>query len=158
MDEDQAYRAMGLLVEADAQVELQEAVFFAVVNLLNVEVDLLFFDTAHTVAPRAQVPSTSAAECLEGLDRAACCPAALDPGVAGDQRNAEALGEGHVLRVVDGEVVRQFAYALPQDQRGVQVEGEGLVVGDRLQGLFSVIFGLSPRRPRASPKTAEGIS
>ncbi|MBZ6227467.1 hypothetical protein [Streptomyces olivaceus] len=88
MDEDQAYRAMDLLVEADAQVELQEAVFFAVVNLLNVEVDLLFFDTAHTVEPRAQVPSTSAAECLEGLDRAACCPAALDPGVAGDQRNA----------------------------------------------------------------------
>ena len=35
MDEDQAYRAMDLLVEADAQAEVQEAVFFAVANLLN---------------------------------------------------------------------------------------------------------------------------
>jgi hypothetical protein len=33
MDEDQAYRAMDLLVEVDAQAEVQEAVFFAVANL-----------------------------------------------------------------------------------------------------------------------------
>jgi hypothetical protein len=41
MDEDQAYRAMDLLAEADAQAEVQEAVFFAVANLLNLEVDFL---------------------------------------------------------------------------------------------------------------------
>jgi hypothetical protein len=45
MDEDRAYRAMDLLVEADAQAEVQEAVFFAVADLLNLEVDLLFFDS-----------------------------------------------------------------------------------------------------------------
>jgi len=45
MDEDQAYRAMDLLVEADAQAQVQEAVFFAVADLFNLEVDLLFFDT-----------------------------------------------------------------------------------------------------------------
>ena len=45
MDEDQAYRGMDLLVEADAQAEVQEAVFFAVADLLNLEVDLLFFDS-----------------------------------------------------------------------------------------------------------------
>ncbi|HZJ26252.1 MAG TPA: IS1634 family transposase [Acidimicrobiia bacterium] len=45
MDEDQAYRAMDLLVAADAQAEVQEAVFFAGADLLNLEVDLLFFDT-----------------------------------------------------------------------------------------------------------------
>ena len=45
MDEDQAYRAMDLLVEADAQAKVQEAVFFATADLLNLEVDLLFFDT-----------------------------------------------------------------------------------------------------------------
>jgi hypothetical protein len=28
MDEDQAYRAMDLLIEADAQAQVQEAVFF----------------------------------------------------------------------------------------------------------------------------------
>ncbi|WP_161981805.1 IS1634 family transposase [Streptomyces sp. TM32] len=48
MDEDQAYRAMDLLVEADAQAEIQETVFFAVANLLNLEVDLIFFDTTNT--------------------------------------------------------------------------------------------------------------
>lgn len=48
MDEDQAYRAMDLLVAADAQAQVQEAVFFAVADLLNLEVDLLFFDTTST--------------------------------------------------------------------------------------------------------------
>src|SRR5919106_6880310 len=48
MDEDQAYRAMDLLVDADAQAEVQQAVFFAVADLLNLEVDLLFFDTTST--------------------------------------------------------------------------------------------------------------
>jgi hypothetical protein len=48
MDEDQAYRGMDLLVEADTDAEVQEAVFFAVADLLNLEVDLLFFDTTST--------------------------------------------------------------------------------------------------------------
>lgn len=48
MGEDQAYRAMDLLVAADAQAQVQEAVFFAVADLLNLEVDLLFFDTTST--------------------------------------------------------------------------------------------------------------
>ena len=52
MDEDQAYRAMDLLVEADAQAKVQEAVFFAVADLLNLEVDLLFFDTTSTYFER----------------------------------------------------------------------------------------------------------
>jgi transposase len=52
MDEDQAYRAMDLLVAADAQAEVQEAVFFAVADLLNLEVDLLFFDTTSTYFER----------------------------------------------------------------------------------------------------------
>ena len=52
MDEDQAYRAMDLLVEADAQAKVQEAVFFACADLLNLEVDLLFFDTTTTYFER----------------------------------------------------------------------------------------------------------
>jgi DDE family transposase len=52
MDEDQAYRAMDLLVEADTDAKIQEAVFFAVANLLNLEVDLLFFDTTSTYFER----------------------------------------------------------------------------------------------------------
>ena len=52
MDDDQAYRAMDLLVEADTQGGVQQAVFFAVANLLNLEVDVLFFDTTSTYFQR----------------------------------------------------------------------------------------------------------
>jgi len=44
IDEDQAYRAMDVLAAADTEARVQEAVFFAVADLLNLEVDLLFFD------------------------------------------------------------------------------------------------------------------
>jgi len=43
-----AYRAMDVLASADAEGQVQEAVFFAVADLLNLEVDLLFFDTTST--------------------------------------------------------------------------------------------------------------
>jgi transposase len=46
--DDQAYRAMDLLVEADATAQVQEAVFFATANLLNLTVDVLLFDTTST--------------------------------------------------------------------------------------------------------------
>ena len=51
MDDDQAYRAMDLLIEADTDAHVQEAVFFAVADLLNLEVDLLFFE--RTASPNA---------------------------------------------------------------------------------------------------------
>nr|WP_171075201.1 hypothetical protein [Nonomuraea basaltis] len=41
MDTDQAYRAMDLLVSADARGEASHSVFFAVANLLNLDVDLI---------------------------------------------------------------------------------------------------------------------
>jgi transposase len=52
MDDDQAYRAMDLLVDADTNARVQESVFFAVANLLNLEVDVLFFDTTSTYFER----------------------------------------------------------------------------------------------------------
>jgi hypothetical protein len=51
-DKDQAMRAMDLLVEADTQGAVQEAVFFAAAHLLNLEVDLIFFDTTSTYFER----------------------------------------------------------------------------------------------------------
>ena len=42
------HRAMDLLIGADATAKVQEAVFFAVANLLNLEVDVLLFDTTST--------------------------------------------------------------------------------------------------------------
>src|SRR5947209_1370132 len=50
--DDQAYRAMDLLIEADTDARVQEAVFFALAHLLNLEVDLLFFDTTSTYFER----------------------------------------------------------------------------------------------------------
>jgi hypothetical protein len=52
MDEDQAYRAMDLLVDADVEGGVQQAVFFAAADLLNLEVDLLLFDTTSTYFER----------------------------------------------------------------------------------------------------------
>jgi IS4 transposase len=52
MDDDQADRAMDLLVEADTEARVQEAVFFAAATLLNLEVDLLLFDTTSTFFQR----------------------------------------------------------------------------------------------------------
>lgn len=46
VDEDTCYRAMDFFLGALA--ELQEAVFFSVANLLNLQVDILFFDTTST--------------------------------------------------------------------------------------------------------------
>ncbi len=44
--DDHAYRAMDFLLEAEEHI--QREVFFSVANLLNLEVDLLFFDTTST--------------------------------------------------------------------------------------------------------------
>ena len=60
--DDQAYRAMDLLVEADTDAKIQEAVFFAVANLLNLEVDLLFFDTTSTYFERDTEDSAPSAD------------------------------------------------------------------------------------------------
>lgn len=60
--DDQAYRAMDLLIEADTDATIQEAVFFAVANLLNLEVDLLFFDTTSTYFERDTEDPASAAD------------------------------------------------------------------------------------------------
>jgi hypothetical protein len=48
LDDDRVYRAMDVLASADAEGKVQEAVFFSVADLLNLEVDLLFFDTTST--------------------------------------------------------------------------------------------------------------
>jgi hypothetical protein len=52
LTEQHAYRAMDLLVDADTQGAVQEAVFFSAAHLLNLEVDLVFFDTTSTYFER----------------------------------------------------------------------------------------------------------
>ena len=50
LDEDSCYRSMDWLLEVES--ELAEAVYFATADLLNLEVDLLFFDTTSTYFER----------------------------------------------------------------------------------------------------------
>ncbi len=50
LDEDSCYRSMDWLLEVED--ELSEAVYFATADLLNLEVDLLFFDTTSTYFER----------------------------------------------------------------------------------------------------------
>ena len=76
MDEDQAYRAMDLLVEADAEAKIQEAVFFACADLLNLEVDLLFFDTTTTYFERDEPEQGESAFRVFGQQGSAARPAA----------------------------------------------------------------------------------
>jgi hypothetical protein len=57
MDKDQAMRAMDLLVTAAARGKVSEAVFFAAAQLLNLEVDLISFDTTSTYFERDDEPA-----------------------------------------------------------------------------------------------------
>ena len=57
---------MDLLVAADAQAKVQEAVFFAVADLLNLEVDLLFFDTTSTYFETEDVGRVPPVRALQG--------------------------------------------------------------------------------------------
>jgi len=117
MDEDQAYRAMDLLVEADTDAKVQEAVFFAVANLLNLEVDLLFFDTTSTYFERdtpdpAPTDSAGAAGADEG------------PGEDGEDGGRDKGGAGF----------RRYGHSkdhrpdLPQIIIGLAVTREGIPV------------------------------
>jgi len=54
VSDDACYRAMDFFLEALPQ--LQESVFFSVANLLNLEVDLLFFDTSSTYFETERLP------------------------------------------------------------------------------------------------------
>ena len=78
--DDQAYRAMDLLVEADTDAKIQEAVFFAVAHLLNLEVDLLFFDTTSTYFERDTEDTAPAADAEAGAQDAAGAEDAAESG------------------------------------------------------------------------------
>uniref|UniRef100_UPI001C9473E5 IS1634 family transposase n=1 Tax=Modestobacter marinus TaxID=477641 RepID=UPI001C9473E5 len=109
MTEDQAYRAMDLLVEADTDARVQEAVFFAVATLLNLEVDLLFFDTTSTYFERdTEDPAASDAGTPAGGE---------EPGGAGGAAGFRRYGHSKDSRP-----------DLPQIVIGLAVTREGIPV------------------------------
>jgi Transposase DDE domain len=91
--EDECYRAMDWLIQAAPQVE--QEVFWSVATLLDLEVDLLFFDTTSTYfeVEDADEPVTRD-ERGEVVDDGRQTP----PEVAGDQAEGAADGEGEQPR------------------------------------------------------------
>jgi hypothetical protein len=88
IDDDQAYRAMDLLVDADSDAKVQEAVFFACADLLNLEVDLLFFDTTSTYFERdAPDPAGDAGQAGEAGEADEAAPAFRVYGHSKDHRD-----------------------------------------------------------------------
>jgi DDE family transposase len=127
MDDDQAYRAMDLLVEADTQGKVQEAVFFAVAHLLNLEVDVLFFDTTSTYFERDTEDPDDPDEGAEGAE-------GDGEGAEGDGEGAEGDGEGAEGDGGGREGFRRYGKSkdhrddLPQIVIGLAVTREGIPV------------------------------
>jgi hypothetical protein len=74
--DDHCYRAMDFLLEALPQ--LQESVFFSVANLLNLEVDLLFFDTSSTYFETERIEVPLAADDSDDQEQADLTDAPLE--------------------------------------------------------------------------------
>ena len=115
----QALRAMDLLVDADTTGAVQEAVFFSAAHLLNLEVDLIFFDTTSTYFERDD----------EDDDRDGCDDR---NDSSGGERGATGAGESTSTR--DEPSLRRYGHSkdhrrdLPQIVIGLAVTREGIPV------------------------------
>ena len=113
VDADSCYRAMDVFLAALG--ELQEAVFFAVANLLNLQVDILFFDTSSTYWE------------TDATDDALLDDAALDDDAFGeDDADAEARVVERAWRVHGHS--KDHRPDLPQVVIGMAVTREGIPV------------------------------
>src|SRR5690242_12199846 len=83
---------------------------------------------------------------VEDFDLAACCIAAFDPCVGGDQGDVKGFGQGDVLSVVGGQVGMKALEARPQGQHILPFNGERAVAGERGVG-FSFRDFLSAPEP-----------
>ncbi len=113
VSDDACYRAMDFFL--GALPELQEAVFFSVANLLNLEVDILFFDTSSTYWE------------TEAADEALLDDTGEDGQPVGDERTDEAG------RAVEGAwrtygASKDHRPDLPQIVIGMAVTREGIPV------------------------------
>jgi transposase len=155
LDEDRAYRAMDWLLEVEAEVA--EAVFWSTATLLDLEVDLLFFDTTSSCfeVDEADPPSEGAAKGFRAYghskDHRPDLPQVVIglavtrtgipirvwtwPGNANDQalvRQAKAdLRAWRLGRVV---WVADRGFDSAENRRYLQRGGDHYIVGERLRG------------------------
>jgi hypothetical protein len=125
MDKDQAMRAMDLLVDADTTGAVQEAVFFAAAHLLNLEVDLIFFDTTSTYFERDEE---------DGGDDSHDADRNVSPVVERDASTGTSTGSDETTGGADGPSLRRYGHSkdhrrdLPQIVIGLAVTREGIPV------------------------------
>lgn len=155
LDEDRAYRAMDWLLEVEGEVA--EAVFWSTATLLDLEVDLLFFDTtsAYFETDEADPPSDGAAKGFRAYghskDHRGDLPQVVIglavtrtgipirvwtwPGNANDQaliRQAKAdLRAWRLGRVV---WVADRGFDSAEDRRYLQRAGDHYILGEKLRG------------------------
>ncbi len=150
------YRAMDFLL--DCEEEIQREVFFAVANLLNLEVDVIFFDSSSTYFEIEEEDEADAEQGLEGLrrfgnskDRRPDLPQVVVglavtregipvrcwvfPGNASDQvlirqvkDDLRAWKLNRVLWVVD------TGFASAENRRYLQRAGGHYIIGEKLRG------------------------
>jgi hypothetical protein len=111
LSDDACYRAMDFLLAA--LPELQEQVFFSVANLLNLEVDVLFFDTSSTYFELDRL----ADELADGAD---------GDGAEGDENDEERLVESGIRAW--SKHSKDHRPDLPQVVLGMAVTREGIPV------------------------------
>src|SRR6266566_2123578 len=140
LTDDACYRTMDFLLQA--LPEIQEAVFFSVANLLNLEVDIVFFDTTSTYWE------------ADGAD-----PALLDDDEAGGQRDGGAEVPGEVpryhtvagnlrvkeVRVDDGTARDRFVVRHNPEQATRDAEVRAQIV-ERLQGRIAGTDALGAKK------------
>jgi hypothetical protein len=110
VSDDACYRAMDFLLEALPQ--LQESVFFSVANLLNLEVDLLFFDTSSTYFETERLPDELADDGDDDSDN--------------EEEEEEPLEEAGIRRFSSHS--KDHRRDLPQVVLGLAVTREGIPV------------------------------
>src|SRR5512135_1819780 len=124
LDDDTCYRAMDWLLEVEA--ELAERVYWAVADLLNLEVDLLFFDTTSTYfeldQPDPALPRDTAGRVLDEV------PQSTQPTTDAGADGADGDGDDAPVRVPLPRAQQDHRDDLPQVVIGMAVTRTGIPI------------------------------
>jgi hypothetical protein len=152
---DQLYRAMDFLLEADPAI--QEAVFFGVANLLNLQVDVIFLDTTATyfeIEDQDEAPGEDAAE---GGDEAARGSTLRRRGHSKDSRPGQAQVVIGLAMTKEGIPVRCWVWPGNTDDKSVVDEVKRDLNGWNLGRVITVAdAGFNGTKNRARFQTAGG--
>jgi hypothetical protein len=116
---------------------MQEEVFFSVASLLNLEVDLLFFDGSSTYWERDSADDGLGGDSEVGVEPAAEDGAAVDLPWGHLRTTAAAHGQGRSagLEPLPGRLwVLDRGFTLKENRRYLQRRGGHYIMGEKLRG------------------------